>query len=498
MLSDGEDDFLHHHLLCLCPDVIVVDFLCKLRQFRARQKMLLRGQADRRVLGRHKEPCRKENIGPGPAEHVQNIPVGPLFRIPLADLSHHFKKGAVILLRIEVVDDQKQAASIAGDPGEMEGKQVLRRNLLPAKPVLKTDSGDGAHKVFVKRYIDAASVRRPGGILQGKRSLAAAAVSGDPDRAFPVPELFADPLQFSAPALEDPPGPGRLRDRCNGGKPAHPRLPLLHLQNLYILRQKTAETAAAVAQKGRQDQPGQSPSQCLVRALLLSAGNGCVKGIQKRTDITINRVPVRCLHLRNKFLLLLRRIAQKSFNLIAEIFFAFPAVDPAVFLHDQRVGLQNAAHGGRRPDLSLLRVAVYQHPVKLCSPGRNGISLLFTAQQKTAPLCVRLNIVHQSVPAAEMQEEEMVHLNIGTAVFCQDLRHIGQALLGKPLVRVIPCRHGKIRGRKPHQGTALVLGVQPAVDRLQRENIITAHTFCFIPLSLLPDWPYSKGAADGA
>ena len=70
----------------------------------------------------------------------------------------------------------------------------------------------------------------------------------------------------------------------------------------------------------------------------------------------------------------------------------------------------------------------------------------------------------------------MTHLHIGAAVLRQDLRHVSQALLGKSLFRMIPPGHRKIGGRKPHQRSALVLGVQSPVDRLQRENIITAHS----------------------
>ena len=314
------------------------------------------------------------------------------------------------------------------------------------QPVLKADLGDGIIQVFMKRSIDTAGICRQRGVPQSKRSLSASAVSCDPDGTLPAQEPLIDPFQFSLPALENPSAAGRPGDGCYFRKAFQPRLPFLHLQDLNILRQKTAQALTAVAQKGGKHKPGKGHSQRAVRALLFASFAVLVKRGQQRADVAIDCIPVRRIHLRHKALFLLRPVLQKPFNLIAQVFLVFFTVETAVFLHDQYICFENAAHGGRCFNRPFSGLSLNQHPVKPCPLRSDRIPFFFTAEQKTAALGVRLYIVHQGIPAAEMQKEKMVHLHIGTAMFCQDLRHISQTFLGKTLLRMIPRGHGKIGG----------------------------------------------------
>ena len=209
MFSDREDDFFHHHFLFFCPLPVVIDLFGQLCQLCARQKMFLVREADRWILGRNKEPRRKQDICAGPAEKIQYVSVASPLRIRLADRAQHLEKSTVVPVRVKIINDQQQPASIACYAGNVKFKQLLRRYFLPAQPVLEADLRDGIEQVFVKRSKKAGTflLRR---VLQGQRGLAAASVPGDPERALSVSETVPDPLQFLLPALENPPAPGRL------------------------------------------------------------------------------------------------------------------------------------------------------------------------------------------------------------------------------------------------------------------------------------------------
>ena len=139
------------------------------------------GKADGGILRRHKEPCREQDVDAAAAEQIQDFPIGPLLGVRLTYFSQQLKKGPVIPVRVKVVDEQKQAAAVARNAGQMKGKQVFSRHFLPAQPVLKADLRDRSKEIFMKRGVNTGGIRRSSGVLQGKRSLAAAAVPGDPD-----------------------------------------------------------------------------------------------------------------------------------------------------------------------------------------------------------------------------------------------------------------------------------------------------------------------------
>ena len=160
--------------------------------------------------------------------------------------------------------------------------------------------------------------------------------------------------------------------------------------------------------------------------------------------MAIDRVAVREIHLRYQTLLLFRTVLQEAFDLIAQILPGLSAVYAAVLMHDQCVGLQNALHGSRRTDLSLLRIAVHQHAVKQSPLRGNRIAFFFTAQQKTAAFRIRLNIVHQGVPPSKMEKQKMIHLQIGAPVPGQQFRHIGEAFLRKPVFGVVASGQRKV------------------------------------------------------
>ena len=118
--------------------------------------------------------------------------------------------------------------------------------------------------------------------------------------------------------------------------------------------------------------------------------------------MAIDRIAVRGIHLRHKLFFLPGLIPEESFDLIPKILFPLFTVQAAVFSYDQRICLHNTAHGSGGLDSSLVRVALYQHTVKLRPLRSDRIALFFTAQEKSAALRICLNVVHQGIPAAKV------------------------------------------------------------------------------------------------
>ena len=240
VLADGQDDLLHHDFLVLRPDVPVINLHGKVDQFSPGQEMVFIGETDRRVLGRHPKPGRDQQVRPGPADQVQDLSVGPALGIIFADRAQHLHEGPVVMCRVEIVDDQEESYSVAGDPGEIEGEEVFRGDLFAGEPVLKADVRDRQDQVIVEGRVDADGIRACGCVPECQGSLAAAAVPADPDRTPAVAEFRPDPGQLPVPALEDPAGSRRPGDRRHSGQVRAECLPLLHLQDLDVLRQQAA------------------------------------------------------------------------------------------------------------------------------------------------------------------------------------------------------------------------------------------------------------------
>ena len=215
-----------------------------------------------------------------------------------------------------------------------------------------------------------------------------------------------------------------------------------------------------------------------------AVGLGRLILVQAGADIHENVIPVLRIHLRGQPLFLIGAGFQKVSDFFAERVHCRAAVQTAEAADQIDIGVDDAFHrvGRDRGRGPVYYAVADKRLVKIVPVRRHRIPLFFAAEQVAASLGVSPDIIHQKVPAAEMQIEIVVPFVVGAACFGHDVFHEVEARLGEPAGRVIPGRQFFLRSGPAQENTVCVIRIEPRFNGGKSEYISVIHS-CTCPLT---------------
>ena len=380
--------------------------------------------------------------------------------------------------RVEVVDDQKHPGTVLREPAQVEFVERSDVRAIHRQRVAEADRRDRIHEVAGINGINADEPVGVRGESGGERCFAACAFAADEERRLRAVKIPPDLLQFPLAAKEQ----GRNgRERCGRDGGSGGGLGFFDADAEELdggRRDQAAEVLAAVAEERGEDQPGERCAQVAAQGVRVRAVvPRRLVLVQAGADVHEDVIPVLRIHLRRQPLLLVGAGLEEPPDLLAERVHRRAAVRAAEVAHEIDIGLDHAVHRGRRDrGGGPVHYAVHDKRFvkKVPVPGHR-IPLLFAAEQVAAALGVSFDIIHQKVPAAEMQVQEIVPLVVGTACFGHDVFHEVKACLGEPAGRMVPGRQFLLRGGPAHENTVSLICIEPRFDGGKGEYISVVH-----------------------